>query len=903
MKPAFLVGVIIAFTLLFMMVLFVPRAFATVGDTWTDSQGLEYIVTSEAPTYQAAVTASSGGTYAGSYTVPASLTNPNSGYNYAITGVDDMAFYGCDQVTSVTLPEGIKTIGMAAFMVSGITTANIPSTVTSIGDGAFVGNVAQTSFTVAAGNTTYSTNGSALVEGGTRLIAVAAGLTSVTVPNTVTTIGDTAFGLSSAPAIVLPEGVTTVEQWAFTQAQASSITFPTTITDIAANAFDSAPNLTDLNFAGAIPPMLDPNAFTGTTPNTITVHVPSNVTAYDGWAALYSVTIAHDLAPATVTMYSVVFVEADGVSTTVQVAKGGLVTQPADPTNGSLTFDGWCSNVDKTLKFDFATPIVQNTVLYARWLCTVTYDAAGGAPAPAPATVVLGGKITAPAAPALAGQVFSGWFNGATLFNFLSPVTGNITLTASWTPDTSAGQYAGAFLNGGNSDYPGYLSWGGATMMMAANGVPAELQGSAHGGYITTTTKCAVCHSVHRATGGVAVGSIDNRFLTAGDDACVLCHTTWGGGSADSKVEWASPGNPAGPHTDATQGFTSTCVDGCHTSGIHGSGTSVYHAMNAWLLGSEKDPAITVALNNGNVNPDSVSLTRASTTGADWFLNGTAPALANGALPGGMNSIQFAAAKSVATGYTCSKVGCHQNGQFSVSAWGYSDANQLDPAGNTVSYTGHATGGSLGQHALAEGSLLQPSCGPCHPGGLAGGYRTTEQTIDSASAQYAARSFGCDQCHDAVGVATNSTAWPHGNNGIKVYQWDKLGVRSSFDLAGGNLWMYASNVASVDSTIQQYSGKNDAASYYAAAQLGVDKSFLVLQGAVGDDAPGGIGTIEDGVCLKCHVPIDGASVQALGGTKFIGPAARPHLAYMDANGTFVPSAMTASPSDYIFLYK
>ncbi|MCL2332644.1 MAG: leucine-rich repeat protein [Actinomycetia bacterium] len=903
-NPAFLVGAVIALTLLFMLVLFVPRCFAS---DFADGQGLEYTIVAPG---QAVVEMSSGAPYSGSYTVPATYNG------YTIIGVRNSAFDSCDLVTDVVLPEGLQSIGDAAFFLSGITSMNIPSTVTSIGGYAFAGTTSLASLTVAPGNPNYSASGGVLLDGSGIIIGVAGGLTSVTVPPAATGVGMLAFAESNAGSVVLPSGLMAIGYQAFYAAQLTSIDIPASVTSIDVSAFDSAPNLTSMTFRGTVPPALvDPDPAVGSfagIPVGVTVHVPAGTTAYDSWATLYGMTIVKDLPAGGGTAYTVIFNNNDSATnptTTRQtVPSGNMVTQPAAPTNGSYTFAGWYSDVNCRLPYNFSAPVISNFILYAGWQATVSFDANGGAPAPTAQMVILGQKVTPPASPALTGSTFQGWYNGATPFNFFAPVTGDVTLTAKWVAvSATQGVYAGAFLNGGDPANPGYLSWSGAVALNTANGdaTSQALQAAGpHGGYVTSTVKCVVCHSVHRAKGfgKDANGVLINKYLTLGDDSCVMCHTTWGGGSASSLIEWGDPSTgAAGPHTVASDGTPATCTTSCHTGGVHGSGTSEFHAMNAWMLGSDKDAAIVQAFSNGNVNPKTITYNVPNGgLGADWFQNGTTPAPADGTLPVGVvNAAQFAAAKSTATGYTCAKSGCHNSGQFVVNAWGYSDANQLDPDGNTTSFTGHSSG-MVGHTDLSDSGLLSPSCAPCHPGGLAGGYRTSETTLIANSS---ARSFGCDQCHDAVGIATNSTAFPHGNINVQAYEWNSDGIRTATGLVGGNLWMYASDIASVNMEVLQYAGKNDQASYYAAAQLGVDKSFKVIPDAVGTVHVDG-GNISDAVCIKCHVPTDQASIDARGGaTPFIGVAGRPHLAYVDGDGKFVQSTVADYPSDYIFLFK
>ena len=68
---------------------------------------------------------------------------------------------------------------------------------------------------------------------------------------------------------------------------------------------------------------------------------------------------------------------------------------------------------------------------------TVTFDADGGTPAPAAQTVQKGSTATVPTAPTKADYTFAGWTLGGSAYDFATPVTGNITLVASWTAVSS----------------------------------------------------------------------------------------------------------------------------------------------------------------------------------------------------------------------------------------------------------------------------------------------------------------------------------------------------------------------------------------------------------------------------------------------------------------------------------
>ena len=94
------------------------------------------------------------------------------------------------EITSVVIPSGVKTIGKAAFAnCPNLTSFSIPSTVTSIDEGAFNGS-GITSFSI-NNNSKYSWTNNLLIEnaiGGDVALYVNPNLTSLTIPDDVTTL-------------------------------------------------------------------------------------------------------------------------------------------------------------------------------------------------------------------------------------------------------------------------------------------------------------------------------------------------------------------------------------------------------------------------------------------------------------------------------------------------------------------------------------------------------------------------------------------------------------------------------------------------------------------------------------------------------------------------------------------
>ena len=126
----------------------------------------------------------------------------------SVESIGSQAFYNCSGLTSVTIANGVTSIGNSAFYgCSGLTSVTIPSSVTSIGSSAFSGTQwfnNQPNGLVYAGKVAYKYKGdmpentSIIIEDGTVEIAPGAfsgcsGLTSVTIPNSVKSIGQSAF--------------------------------------------------------------------------------------------------------------------------------------------------------------------------------------------------------------------------------------------------------------------------------------------------------------------------------------------------------------------------------------------------------------------------------------------------------------------------------------------------------------------------------------------------------------------------------------------------------------------------------------------------------------------------------------------------------------------------------------
>ena len=162
------------------------------------------------------------------------------------------AFFDCNSITDIVLPNNLVSIGACAFEGCAIANIIIPKNVTQIGKRAFGKSKYIESIIVESGNTVYDSrsNCNAIIETSTNTLI--SGCKNTKIPNSVTIIGECAFHICmTLTEIEIPNSVVSIGQSAFTTCTGiTNVIIPSSVTNIGDYAFQNCQDLNDIKCNG-----------------------------------------------------------------------------------------------------------------------------------------------------------------------------------------------------------------------------------------------------------------------------------------------------------------------------------------------------------------------------------------------------------------------------------------------------------------------------------------------------------------------------------------------------------------------------------------------------------------------------------------------------------------------------
>lgn len=277
------------------------------------------------------------------------------------------SFSGCSNLSSATIGNGVDSIVAYAFNACGLTAISLPSSVVSIDASAFSRCNDLAMMAVANNNPVFDSRDScnAIIETATNTLV--AGCNTSTIPSSVSSVGEAAFyyrtGLTS---ISIPEGVTSLQDGAFGYTGLTSVTIPASVASIGMMTFYNCSSLSEIHALGQVAPTVGNNAFYHVY---ATVYIPcgSRPSYVARWTSFSNFVSEGDFP------YTVIAVSNDTTMGTVQIAGTPTCDSPqvilSATANEGFLFLYWSDGDTASQRTITVTQDTVQTAYFAEWSC------------------------------------------------------------------------------------------------------------------------------------------------------------------------------------------------------------------------------------------------------------------------------------------------------------------------------------------------------------------------------------------------------------------------------------------------------------------------------------------------------------------------------------------------------